>query len=388
MSDDAGSTPRFDVEHPTREELLRYLDDDASPAAAARIADHVESCDECTSRLGDLSEPVAVGTTDAEPPSYDAKRMRRAVRRTLFSVAWRAAALLVVVLFVGQFLGALVIDPLVIGRGERTTRHVVASLDLPVMLRPGAEIHQFTSNPGVFRRTTEVQVERVVGGTVVALGSYETQLGPFGVRTPDSTLSPGSGPRLTGDPVDQSPIEFQPGRLGDGTAVTVELVWFDAVDREVAATLPDDHDDVVLTWVGFDVLDLPQEDLSNRLGYSTCAEIPAWVVERSFGGYGGSGFRALPDERHGPDHALEQLRRATDNLAATGWLDDEAILDGGPLEDLQATADWLHDNDPQVARAVVTGPTAAIADIVEAHDPDIAYLLEVDFDRGPPNPCR
>jgi hypothetical protein len=388
MSDDSANTPPTDPEHPTREDLRRYLDDDASPAAAARIAKHVENCDVCIEALGELSDPVAIGTTDADPPPYDARRMRRAVRRTLFSIAWRAAALLLVVLFVGQFAGALLIDPLVIGRSDRTTRHVIASLDLPVMLRPGAEIQQFTSNPGVLRRTTEVQVERVVGGTVVELGSYETQLGPFGVRTPGSTVIPGSGPRLSGDPVDHSPVEFQPERLGDGTAVTVELVWFDGIGRSVAAALPGDHGEVALTWVGFDLFGLPQEDLSNRLGYSTCAQPPDWAVDRSFGGFGGSGFRAVPDESHGPDHALDQLRRATDNLASTGWLDGQTILRGGPLEDVEETADWLRDNDPDVTRAVLTGPTAAITDLVTEHAPDVAFLLEVDFDRGPPYPCR
>lgn len=387
MSADSGRTAPPDGHHPTREDLRLYLDDELDPERATEVADHVEGCDACIQALGELSEPVPIGSTATEPTPYDARRMRRAVRRTLYSVAWRAAALLVVVLLAGQFVGTLVIDPLVIGRGERTTRHVVASMDLPVMLRPGAEIHQVISTPGVFRRTTEVQVERIVGGTVVDLGSYETRLGPLAMRTSEPIM-PETGPRLTGDAGDRSPVEFRPERLGDGTAVTVELVWRDAIDRAAAADLPGGSDDVALTWVGFEVLDLPQEDPWHRLGYSTCAEIPEWILERSFGGFGGSGFRAIPDETHGPDHALEQLRRATDNLAATGWLDDESILDGGPLEDVDATARWLRDNDPGVTRAVLTGPTTMIEEIVAEHDPDWAHLLEVDFDRGPPHPCR
>lgn len=57
------------------------------------------------------------------------------------------------------------------------------------------------------------------------------------------------------------------------------------------------------------------------------------------------------------------------------------------LTDLPATAAWFADNDPGVTSVVITGPTASVAEVVDATSPTDSMLLEVDFDRGAPEPC-
>lgn len=387
MSDDSPSDPTPGP-HPTRDALRRYLDEELPPDESTAVGEHLERCETCVEALDELSEPAPLPATNGAPLTYDARWMRRAMRRTLLSLAWRTAVLLVVVAVGANLLGVLVIDPILINRGGRTPAHVTASVDLPVMMRPGAEIREFTSNSGVIRRTTEVEVERAVGAEQVSLGRYETRLGPLDVSMPSGTfITPRMGPRLSEDAVDHSPVTFLPDRFGEGTAVTVELVWYDTIDRGTAARLHEDHDAVALTWVGFALPDQEHEDPWSRLGYGACAVSPERIGTPSMGGFGRGGFRAPPGEPRGPDQALEQLRRATENLAQTGWLEGESMLEEHPLGDVQATATWLRDNDPDVASVVLTGATDDISEIVSASEPDTAYLLDVDFDRGPPEPC-
>jgi hypothetical protein len=88
---------------------------------------------------------------------------------------------------------------------------------------------------------------------------------------------------------------------------------------------------------------------------------------------------------NGVEHALEELRRATANLADTGWA--EGQVGDGALADPVATADALASGDPQVTSLVVTGPLGAVTAVVDAAAADRADLLEVDFDRGAPDPC-
>ncbi|TVP70661.1 MAG: hypothetical protein EA340_05520 [Nitriliruptor sp.] len=140
------------------------------------------------------------------------------------------------------------------------------------------------------------------------------------------------------------------------------------------------------------------EERGSVRGYSTCGQGADDILEvvdlgssLFGGGFGTSGsFRILPPPEDGVDHALEQVRRATDNLARSGWLDDEPLFtDGpvdGPLSDIDAVNRRLQEREPEIVTVVLTGPTPALAEIVAASEPDTADLLELDFDRGAPEP--
>lgn len=400
-TDETTDAPNQPDGHPTDDALRRELHAQTDPEESARITDHLDACEQCGERLDALADTMPALSAEATATTDDPGWMRRAVSRTLFGVAWRAALLLAVVAIGGQFLGALVIHPLLVDRGDRLEEHLVAAIDLPVLLRPGVEASEIRTNPGVFRRSVEVRFERAVGAQHQDLGSYELRLGPLGMSRTDGPLVafPPLGPSLSNDPSDRSTIAFDPSRAGEATAATVELRWFEGIDAtQVPELTADAGDELALTWVGFQVGEPPEDpDLAGAydatLGYSACPagadRLREIIGDGPIHGGGGmsGGFRAFPPEPgDGVAQALAQVRRATANLASSGWLEDAGSVRDG-LGDVQETARWLEDNDPDVTSVVLTGPTTLLAEVVEASGPDRAVLLELELDRGAPDPC-
>jgi hypothetical protein len=357
---------------------MRALDDiETTPAGTGH--DHERATTMSTSTL--LREP------EANEPVWDERRMKRSVRRTLLATAVRAALLLLAGAIVVQLVGFFLVGPLLIDRGDRVPAVVAATFDLPLLTIPGAEVSEFRSEMGALRRTTEVTVERAVGANAVPLGSFATRIGPFGAAPVGGPVD-AFGPVLdtpSGTFVQDAP-DFDPQRLGEGTAATVELHFGRGVTVADADAITAGATDVELLWVGFRVPSGDPDDRSWRLGYSACGTIPEWVLDQPSMGFAGSsgGFRTW-DGDAGADHALSQVRRAVENLARTGLVSGDGSE--GALADPEATAALLAETEPEVMSVVLTGPTGALADIVETVNPQLADLLEVDFDRGAPQTC-
>jgi hypothetical protein len=371
-------------QHPPAEQLRAYLDERLGDADAQAVADHLEVCDHCVAALDDLgSAPIRLpAAAPADAPAWDERRMRHSVRRTVLLTAVNTAFLLVLAALVLQLLGWFVVHPLLVDRGARLADHVTATIDVPVMTIPGAELDQVNSNPGIFGRTTEVELRRAVGSQRIPLGTFTTRLGPRRMSVPSGGVIGGRGPWLEPSPVDDGPVPFEPERLGEGTAVTVELSWYDEpLDLTEADAVADGSDRLAVVWVGFGIPggDVPQDPYW-RLGYSTSGLIPAFVQEQRWGGFGGSGDFRIWEVDSGAQHALDELRRATANLAAIGWPDHRAAPYGA-LADLTRTAEHLASDQPAVVSVVITGPTQTVAAAVVEHAPDEANLLEIDFDR-------
>jgi hypothetical protein len=382
--DRAPGGPTDPAPHPPTESLRAFLDDDLPAADAREVADHLEACERCLAVLDDVEPPpVLPRAAAADAPVWDERRMRRSVRLTVLRTAVDTVLLLVLVVLLLQILGWFVLHPLLVDRGDRLDSHVTATIDLPVLLIPGAEGGELVSDPGVLRRTTEVEFRRAVGSRRTSIGSFGTRTGPFGMSTTAGwDLWPGTYSLEPGSDLGEYPTLFQPERLGEGTAVTVELQWRRPIGLEAADDVAAGSEDVTLLWVGFRVPGAPRrEDPAWTLGYSACAE--PWRSEQRFGGFGTSS--ATECRFHGDDlgarHALREVRRATANLAAIGWPAVDDPEGYGALADLEGTADALAATEPGVASVVITGPTQAVAEAVEAHGPDQAQLLEIDFDR-------
>jgi hypothetical protein len=371
-------------QHPPAAQLRAYLDERLGDADAQAVEDHLEVCDHCVAALDDLgSAPVrlpAAATADA--PAWDERRMRRSVRRTVLLTAVNTVLLLVLTAIVLQLLGWFLVHPLLVDRGDRLADHVTATIDLPVMTIPGAQLHHVSSDPGILGRTTQVELQRAVGSQSTPLGTFTTRVGPRRMMVPSGTDIGARGPWLEPSAVDDGPWPFEPERLGEGTAVTVELSWYDEpLDLTEADAVADGSDRLTLSWVGFRIPggDHPQ-DPAWRLGYSTSGVIPAFVQETRWGAFGGGGDFRTWDVDSGAQHALDELRRATANLAAIGWPDRRAAPYGA-LADLTGTAEHLASDQPAVVSVVITGPTQTVAAAVAEHTPDEANLLEIDFDR-------
>jgi hypothetical protein len=395
--------PGSSGEHLTPDALRAFLTDAMAPDEAEAAAEHLERCASCLRALDDIettsagagrehegdatmSAPTLVREPEANEPVWDERRMKRSVRRTLLGTAVRAALLLLAGAIVVQLVGGFLVGPLLVDRGDRVPAAITATFDLPVLTIPGAEISEFGSRMGALRRTTEVSVERAVGASAVPLGSFSTRIGPFGA-SPVGPPVDAFGPVLdnpSGTFVQDVP-PFEPERLGEGTAATVELHFGRGVTVADADAIADQATDVELLWVGFRVPGGDPDDRSWRLGYSACGTIPEWVTDQRSGGFGGSGgFRSWEGDS-GADHALREVRRAVVNLARTGL-----VSVGGPegaLADPEETAALLAETEPEVMSVVLTGPTDALAAVVEVLSPLSVDLLEVDFDRGAPQTC-
>lgn len=372
--------------HPTPAHLRAYLVEALSAGEAERIGEHLEECVSCGARLDELQQPAVLPRSPAaELAAWDERGMRRAVRRTLVGTAAGAALLLIAGAFLLELLGWFVVHPLVVDRGDRVASSIAASVDLPVMTTPGAEPDQVLSNLGAIRRTTEVDIQRAVGARMSSLGRFTTRLGPAAVTTPDDEPVTPFGPLLSGPDgrIDLTPVEFEPERLSDGTAVTVELIWSDPLTLEAANAVDDAVDGVALLWVGFDLGEDPL-DPDWRLGYSACTHIPEFLQAGS--SRGGSGFRLARPALPGAQHALAELRRALTNLTDLGWPQDRPEASSA-IGNPSAALERITDSDPGANRVVLTGPTPLVADAIDAHAADVAHLLEVDFDRGPPEEC-
>jgi hypothetical protein len=376
-------------QHPSAAELRGYLDDRLADADAQAVADHLEACERCVVALDDLgSDPVRLPAARADGAAWDERRMRRSVRHTVLLTAVNTALLLVLAALVLQLLGWFVIHPLLIDRGDRLTDHVTATIDVPVMTIPGAELNQVISNPGLLGRTTEVELQRAVGSQMIPLGTFTTRLGPRGMSVPSGPDIGPRGPWLEPASTDLGPVPFEPDRLAEGTAVTVELSWHDdALDLAAADAVVDGSDDLALLWVGFRIPggEHPM-DPSWQLGYSACGQVPTFLREQRRGGFGGGGDFRDRGVDSGAQHALDELRRATANLAAIGW-PGQRTARAGALADLTGTAEHLATSEPAVMSIVITGPSQMVAAAVAEHAPDETNLLEVDFDRGAPTTC-
>lgn len=396
-------TPDDSSGHPTPDALRAFLADAMAPEEAEAAAEHLEGCVDCMRALDDI-ETTSAGTgrdhqgattmpaptltrgPEANEPVWDERRMKRSVRRTLLGTAVRAALLLLAGVIVVQLVGGFLVGPLFVDRGDRVPSVIAATFDLPVLTIPGAEVGEFGSQMGALRRTTEVSVERSVGASAVPLGSFSTRIGPFGA-SPVGVPVHAFGPMLaspSGTFVQDVP-PFEPERLGEGTAATVELHFGSGVTVADADAIADEVTDVELLWVGFRVPVGDPMDRSWRLGYSACGTIPEWVADQRSMGFGGSGGFRVVDGDAGADHALGEVRRAVENLAGTGLVSGDGPE--GALADPEETAALLAETEPEVMSVVLTGPTDALADIVQAADPLSVDLLEVDFDRGAPQTC-
>jgi hypothetical protein len=381
-----GGGPAGQGDHPSVERLRAFLDDDLAAVDAREVEGHLEACEGCVAALDDLEPaPVLPREEAAGTTAWDERRMRRAVRRTVLRTAVNTVLLLVLAALLLQVVGWFVVHPLLVDRGGRLESHVTATIDLPVLLIPGAEGGELVSEPGWLRRTTEVEFRRGVGSRSTSIGSFGTRIGPSGMSTTSGwDLWPGAYSLETGPGEGNDPTPFEPERLGEGTAVTVELQWLQPVGLEAADAVAAGSADVALLWVGFRVPGAPHpQDPAWTLGYSAYAERWPELSEMRTGGFGTSDATQwrFQSEDLGARHALGEVRRATANLAAIGWpaVDDP---DGyGALADLDATADALAATEPGVASLVISGPTRAVAQAVAEHGPDQALLLEIDFDR-------
>jgi hypothetical protein len=374
------------MEHHIARDLLEgYVEDDLEPSTRAELDEHLAECNECRDILEGVDAPIDLGDT-AEPftQTWDEKQLRKTIRRTLFRLVFDAISIWVVGAITLTVLSGFAIQPLLVNRGDRIQAAAVATWDLPVLATPGAEVAGWNNSSTVFGRNLSVDLVRSIGSATEPLGTFDTHLGLFKFAGEHgSPLFPffgGDGSRA-----------FTPARLPEDTVVTVQLQWWDRSIRiPEAEALQPVKGEARVVWVGFDVTPaFPPDPLRTPgtpdyvIGYGTCGQPTILDFGDDFftvGSSGGGGqVGCYFTGGGGVNDALEQVRRALDNLASHSELMETVSPASEALRNADIVAAWLANNEPGVVSLVVTGPTKNVARIMEESGADGATQLDVDF---------
>jgi hypothetical protein len=295
----------------------------------------------------------------------------------------RVAADALLLLFIGWLaawtLSLLIVQPLILNRGDRAVAATLATVDAAIMLNPGATVVGYSYRSGLAARVTEVDLGLPVGSAVKDLGTIDSRIGLLGFGDLD-------GGRLfpfLSDATDRGGGEEGLISVGAGTVATVDL-WFEpSMDPAAAQAIVDlEGADVSVVWAGFEVADEEGSDLApgGILGYGTCGSFPITVSDAAGSSGGGSG--TAPGGPASVTRALDETRRAIgslfqhpDLLAGLGASVDDASV---ALARLQR---------PQVAELVVTGPTPEILRFIDEAEPDAVSVIDFEFINWSQPPC-
>jgi hypothetical protein len=363
------------MSHEEIQELLEgYVDETLNRESRRQVEAHLADCEECRAILGGIP-PVELGDVAA---MWDERAMRRAIRRSMLRVAADVLLLLFVAWVAAWMLSLLIVQPFILNRGDRAVAATIATVDVAIMLNPGATFEEYSYRSGMAARFTEIDLALPVGSAMKSLGTIDSRIGLFGF----GDLEGGRLFPILDDAPDRGGGEERLGAVGAGTVATVDL-WFEpTLDPAAAQAIVDSEADVSVVWAGFEVAGEEGSDLApgGILGYGTCGSFPMTVSDAAGSSGGGSGT-ALGGSASVTD-ALDETRRAIgslsehpDLLAGLGASVDDA---SGALARLE---------QPEVAQLVVTGPTPELIRFIDEAEPEAVSIIEIEFINWSQPPC-
>ncbi|CAN5825594.1 hypothetical protein BH23ACT4_BH23ACT4_00690 [soil metagenome] len=369
------------MKHEEIQDLLEdYVDDRLDRPTRKLVDDHLKECTECREILDEVA-PVNVSALGGF--TYDERAMRRTVRRSVFRTAWNTVLLLLTGLIVGWFLAALVVQPLAVNRGGRAADTARASIDLGIMLNPGAVLTDGSISSGWFDRHIDLEFGVPVGASVQPAISTSTRVGLFGIYDHFRAGQQSDVFRYGGFNGD---AEDQLMNLGASTVATV-AVWFDVPGSvERAQALADDPTlDFRVIWAGFDAslgrVEPPGWTAGGTLGYGTC-QPPLDHLGDDLLGSTSAGFNQGTGFLYGNSAiatALDSVTAALTNISGQDALLDYLLPAPGdnPSDVDEILADL--ESDPEVSMVVVTGPSTAIAEYLQSEPGVSANVIAIDF---------
>jgi len=364
--------------HSEIQDLLEAFVDDALDRPTRKLVEaHVADCAECQSILDDVA---AVDLSGLVGGVVDEKMLKRSVRKAMRRTIADAVLVLVAGWIIIWFIGAALLQPLVVNRSGRAASAARATVDMAIMLNPGVTITDVQIDSNWLSRVVTAEVGMAVGTATQPRGTIATRIGAF-------RFSGESGasffPYVNSD---SSTTIDPPGlmRLGDATVATVQ-VWFDEpISLARAQQLADSPaNDVRVIWAGFPTSvsssdpSMAENFGNGMIGYGTCG---ASFPEDDFFGATSASFSGTGMfEPASIQNALDQVRRSLVNLAASPAVADAATFGPNGPEEVAAATNLLSTDDPGVISLVVTGPSVEVAGFLKETGVPIAGLLGVDF---------
>ncbi|MDF1597365.1 MAG: zf-HC2 domain-containing protein [Acidimicrobiia bacterium] len=367
--------------HDEIQDLLEgYVDETLDRATRRAVDDHLADCAECRAILDEVAPVDLSGLAGG---AVDERSLRRSVRRAMWRTVTNTALMLVSLWIVAWLVSAVIIQPLVINRGDRATIAARATFDMAMMVNEGAIATDWDVTSGAASRTNTAHLVLQVGAGAKELGEVGSRIGITRFGAP---LGGWFWPYVT-DFNSGTPGEYRLAELGSGTVATVAAHFNEPISLARAQELADSTDyDVRVVWAGFPTsqrLDLDEQPFSGFgygvLGYPTCLE-PGMVDDSRFGGTSVSGGLGLGGAPASIANALAEVRRAVGTLTANPWLIERAVdPETSDVERLEQTAVQLAQADPGVVTLVVTGPTAELIGFLDDVEVEYPAVLAVDF---------
>ncbi|HSK07064.1 MAG TPA: zf-HC2 domain-containing protein [Acidimicrobiia bacterium] len=364
------------MSHDQIQDLLEgYVDETLDRRTRRQVQAHLAVCEQCRAILDGIP-PVVLGDDAA---TLDERGMRRAVRRSMLRIATDALMLLFVGWLGVWVVSLLIVQPLILNRGDRAAAATIATVDAAIMLNPGVTVEGYSYRSGIAARFTEVDLALPVGSAMKSLGTVDSRIGLFGF----GDIGGGRLFPYLSEGTDRGGGEERLEAVGAGTVATVALWLEPTLDVATAqGTVDSAAADVSVVWAGFEVTGTEGSDLApgGVLGYGTCGGFPI-TVSGAAGSSGGGSGTALG----GPvsiSTALDETRRALGML-----LEHPELLAG-----LGASVDDASDalgrlERSQVAQLVVTGPTPEVLRFIDEVAPDAVSVIEFDFVNWSQPPC-
>lgn len=367
--------------HAEIQDLLEGYVDETLDRDTYRVVDaHLAGCEECRTIL---DEVAPVDLTELAGGAIDdrvlRRSVRRAVRRTVIDTALGLLALWIAL----WLIAALVVQPLIVGRGDRAVAASRATYDLAMMFNEGATVTDIEISSGFLQREFTMTVALPIGSNLAEMGSISTRLGILG-------FGDANGGRVwpfveSLDNGGDAQVRLE--QLGSGTVATVATRFSEPISIGRAQQIADSTaHDVRVVWAGFPIDDAAERsgmlfEPGSTVGYGTCLS-PVPFDDGFFGATsaGGGGSGSIAFSNASIETALSEVRRALANLADHSGLTANMGVSGSTSpERIGQALDYLTQPDPGVTSLVVTGPTPEIVGFLDDVGADWVSVLGVDL---------
>lgn len=362
--------------HSEIQDLLEaYVDDALDRPTRKLVESHVSGCEECQTILDDVAAVDLSGLAGGAVDERQLKRsVRKAMRRTIADAVMAIGAAWIII----WFIGAALVQPLVVNRSGRAAQAARATIDSAIMFNPGAVLTDIQIDSKWLSRLVTADVAIQVGSGSESVGQVQSRIGMFGFGDQTGGLFIPYLNTDSSNTIDGTGLQ----RLGESTVATVQLYFTDSLSMARAQELADSAtNDVRVIWAGFptSATAFDGSDGSDGLGtvgYATCGvSLPD---DDFFGASSASSSGTNSGSPASISDAKAQLTQALTNMngseLAGRILEPTIIRDA----DIQKVLTYLSGDD-QVTMLVVTGPSHELAGFIEEAGQPSAVLLGVDF---------